>query len=63
VENSLVEKTGLLSLEKLDFIIIFIQLLYKYYTNIIQILYKYYTNIIKLYNKINTNYNNEQQML
>jgi hypothetical protein len=45
VENSLVEKTELLSLEEHDFIIIFIQLLYKYYTNIIQILYKYYKTI------------------
>jgi hypothetical protein len=48
VENSLVEKTGLLSLEEHDFIIIFIQLLYNYYTIIIQILYKYYTNIIQI---------------
>jgi hypothetical protein len=49
VENSLVEKIGLLSLDEVDFIIIFIQLLYNYYT--------------KPFNKINTNYNNEQQML
>jgi len=49
VENSLVEKNGLSSLEEVDFIIIFIQLLYNYYT--------------KPFNKINTNYNNEKRML